>query len=272
MKDRDDFSKETRDRLAMRVGVRCSNPSCRKLTTGPRTESPLIVNIGVAAHITAASLGGPRYDVQLSSEQRRADLNGIWLCQNCAKLIDNDPKRYTAEVLLKWKAAAEKSALAELECGTAVQRMDSSAEIDFYWAHPRITRDGQRHDYCLEVLLTNRGMEPLHPYHIDVTMPALVVSNPEAQPCYVQANSTPDTAFFRVSSSKEQLVYPGDPPKVVVSIPYYVDDHIFWGIYKGCWNRQSFKELCNQSVKVTLYEYGFPPITLERRFGDFQIF
>jgi len=68
--NRDDFSVLTRDRLAKRVGVRCSNPSCRKLTTGPRTESTHIINIGVAAHITAAASGGPRFDSSLSSERR----------------------------------------------------------------------------------------------------------------------------------------------------------------------------------------------------------
>jgi hypothetical protein len=51
---------------------------------------PLI--LGVAAHITAASPDGPRYDQNLSSEQRKSPDNGIWLCQNCAKLVDNDGK------------------------------------------------------------------------------------------------------------------------------------------------------------------------------------
>jgi hypothetical protein len=33
--------------------------------------------------------------------------NGIWLCQNCAKLIDNDERRYTVAALRQWKAVAE---------------------------------------------------------------------------------------------------------------------------------------------------------------------
>jgi hypothetical protein len=32
------------------------------------------------------------------------------LCQNCAKLIDNDPARFTVEMLRPWKAAAETEA------------------------------------------------------------------------------------------------------------------------------------------------------------------
>src|SRR4051812_35713863 len=100
---RDDFSKYMLDILAKRVGVRCSNPACRKLTTGPRTDSTRIVNIGVGAHITAASPGGPRFDPMLSNEERQSAENGIWLCQNCAKLVDNDPTRYPVDILRQWK-------------------------------------------------------------------------------------------------------------------------------------------------------------------------
>jgi hypothetical protein len=69
------------------------------------------LNLGVAAHITAASAGGPRYDATLSSEQRSAASNGIWLCQNCAKLIDNDGARFTTELLRAWVLAAHDRAL-----------------------------------------------------------------------------------------------------------------------------------------------------------------
>jgi len=254
----------------MRVGVRCSNLFCRKLTTGPRTESPYIINIGVGAHITAASPGGPRYDLSLSSQQRESAENGIWLCQSCAKLIDNDPERYPAGVLREWKAKAEASALAELEGKAALQPTDLSAEIDISYAKKRIT--GKRHDYCLQVTLTNRGTEPLGAYHIDLMMPALVVSSPEAQPSYVQENSTRDVAFFRVSSrNAEQQIYPGDT-RLVMSISYYMDNSIYEGNLWGLLNRRGGRDLFKEPVKATLYHYGFRPLTLERCFGDFQIF
>src|SRR5262245_10988469 len=96
----DDFTEPTKDELAKRVAGRCSRPQCRAQTSGPRTNPDKSVNIGVAAHITAASKGGPRYDKRLSSEERKAAANGIWLCQNCAKLIDNDPDCYTVDLLL----------------------------------------------------------------------------------------------------------------------------------------------------------------------------
>ena len=36
--------------------------------------------------------------------------NGIWLCQNCAKLIDSDVVLYTTATLTRWKAEAEREA------------------------------------------------------------------------------------------------------------------------------------------------------------------
>ena len=87
---RDDFSQIVKDTLAKRVSYKCSNPSCRKQTSGPQQNNSGTINIGVASHITAAAPAGMRYDSQLDSEQRKSIDHGIWLCQNCAKLIDSD--------------------------------------------------------------------------------------------------------------------------------------------------------------------------------------
>jgi hypothetical protein len=112
---RDDFTNATKELLAARVGFRCSNPGCRQATRGPQADPAGTVNIGVAAHITAASPDGPRYDPSLTPEQRRATDNGIWLCQNDGKLVDNDAVRYTVDCLRSWKVAAEQAAARELE-------------------------------------------------------------------------------------------------------------------------------------------------------------
>ena len=112
---RDEFSPTIKDLLSKRVGNRCSNPNCRQLTSGPQVDLNKALNVGVAAHITAASPDGPRYDSTMSPEQRKSANNGIWLCQKCAKLVDNDPSRYTVELLNEWKANAENEALDEIE-------------------------------------------------------------------------------------------------------------------------------------------------------------
>lgn len=112
---RDEFSAATKELLARRVGFRCSNSGCRQLTVGPQADLSAAVNVGVAAHITAAAPDGPRYDATLTSEERSAPENGIWLCQTDAKLVDNDQARYTVEALRGWKEQAEAAAQRELE-------------------------------------------------------------------------------------------------------------------------------------------------------------
>lgn len=112
---RDDFSQRTKNVLFNRAGGKCSNPDCRQETSGPHSNDEKAINIGVAAHITAASRGGYRYDPTLSKEQRMSASNGIWLCQVCAKLIDSDEERYTVDLIRRWKSDAESQALSKVE-------------------------------------------------------------------------------------------------------------------------------------------------------------
>jgi hypothetical protein len=112
---RDDFDQKTKDILFKRVGGRCSNPTCRQETSAPHSNEKKAINIGVAAHITAASVGGPRYDPELSQEERMLPSNGIWLCQVCAKLIDSDEERYPVDLIRRWKRDAEGEALSRVE-------------------------------------------------------------------------------------------------------------------------------------------------------------
>ena len=90
-KGRDDFTPATKRALADRVAWRCSCPGCGQLTVGPSHENEEKTTIvGEAAHITAASKGGPRYDPHLTSEDRKSISNGIWMCRHHARLIDSD--------------------------------------------------------------------------------------------------------------------------------------------------------------------------------------
>ncbi len=221
---RDNFAKKTIDTLANRVGVRCSNPGCRKLTTGPREDCEYIVNIGVGAHITGASRGGPRYDESLTDEQRSSSENGIWLCQNCAKLVDNDTDRYTVELLRDWKETAEALALAEVE-GRAAAAIDNSADLELYPRNENISPN--RHDYLLEVKVTNCGTDAMGDFHVDLQMPSRVVVSAAKHAAYEPRRSSAQVALFRATS--EQLgapIYPGDTV-VVLSIPYYMDNDIY---------------------------------------------
>ena len=98
----------------------CSNPRCQKRTSGPREDPNKALVIGVAAHITAASADGPRFDSSLTPTERGAITNGIWLCQNCAAMIDRDVARYTVVLLKNWKQQAEEVAREALESNLTV--------------------------------------------------------------------------------------------------------------------------------------------------------
>jgi hypothetical protein len=102
-----DFTLKTKRLLASRVGYVCSNPDCRAPTSGPCLEANKTVNAGDAAHITAASQNGPRFDPSLSAEQRRGYENGIWLCVLHARIVDQEDSRHSVELLRRWKSQAE---------------------------------------------------------------------------------------------------------------------------------------------------------------------
>lgn len=147
---RDEFSSATTKILAARVGHHCSNPKCKQPTSGPRLDSGASMSIGVGAHITAASPGGPRFDSSLTTEQRRSVDNGIWLCQNCAKLIDNDERCFPTDLLHTWKRCAEDGALADLEAAVETSRprfvvlqRTLKAHTNYVW-DVAVTPDGRR--------------------------------------------------------------------------------------------------------------------------------
>ena len=102
-----DFSEETKKTLAKRAGQVCSNPDCRRPTSGPHSDEKKAVNLGEAAHIRAARKGQARYDPNMTDEERRDISNGIWLCSTCARKIDRDEEKYTVELLNKWKKEHE---------------------------------------------------------------------------------------------------------------------------------------------------------------------
>lgn len=147
--DRDDFSAATIALAGRRAGYRCSRPDCRAATSGPAMAVDRAVNVGVAAHITAAARGGPRYDANLTSAERRDITNAIWLCETCGKLVDSDTGRYSREELREWKAAGEAAAERELGraagpgSGIAVLERRLTGHSNYIW-DVVVTPDGRR--------------------------------------------------------------------------------------------------------------------------------
>ncbi len=132
---RDDFTKETQRIIAARAGYRCSNPTCGRLTAKAHPENPSqAMSVGVAAHIEAASPGGPRYNHTQVPEERKAPENGIWLCQSCSRQIDVAQTAFSVETLRTWRsyaeqwAAREASASADMMTGL-IKKIDTAHQL-----------------------------------------------------------------------------------------------------------------------------------------------
>jgi len=138
---RDDLSQRTKTILAARAGHRCSNSSCRLPTIGPASDNTGYVILGEAAHITAASEGGPRYDPNLTPDQRKHADNGIWCCPRCAAVIDKDEDGYLVETIRKWKTEAEAAAKTRLEqSGLPVSLLKGLEALDDYFTVPEVAK------------------------------------------------------------------------------------------------------------------------------------
>jgi hypothetical protein len=102
-KRKDDFSPTTKRKIAERACYICSKPDCRKMTIGPHSDPKKSKNLGMAAHIKAASPEGPRYDKDQPPEERRGIMNAIWLCQKHGREVDADDSKHTVKLLCDWK-------------------------------------------------------------------------------------------------------------------------------------------------------------------------
>jgi hypothetical protein len=89
------------------VAYMCSNPLCRRLTIRPQSGSFSAVRQGKAAHISGAAPRSARSKSTMSDEECRSFENGIWLCDICARLVDDNRAEYPEATLRKWKTGAE---------------------------------------------------------------------------------------------------------------------------------------------------------------------
>lgn len=102
-KNRDEFSPATKRAIERQARGHCSNPTCRRLTHAATSDGAGEINIGQASHICAAAPGGPRYDPQMTSDERAAADNGIWLCDVHGRAVDAKDSKFTVDELRGWK-------------------------------------------------------------------------------------------------------------------------------------------------------------------------
>lgn len=103
---RDNFTPYTKEILGQSVGYHCVRPGCGLPTTAFNPSTGNMSRLGFAAHDSAASPGGPRFNEELTSEQRKALENGAHLCPTCARLVDIAPEHFPPGTLVFWQQKA----------------------------------------------------------------------------------------------------------------------------------------------------------------------
>ncbi len=88
---------------------RCAYPGCKTaIVQASGTQT------GKICHISAKSQGGPRYDPKQGEEQRNGFENLILLCSVHHDIVDQEPNKYTADLLRDFKEMHERNGNVEL--------------------------------------------------------------------------------------------------------------------------------------------------------------
>ena len=96
-----DYLESDIKRLFAFSGNKCSKPGCSR----PVIAEDGITVVGKICHIEAASEKGPRYNEDMSDDDRRSYDNLILLCDEHHSIIDNkrNELKFTKETILDWK-------------------------------------------------------------------------------------------------------------------------------------------------------------------------
>ena len=113
--DPNEFRKSIKDLLAKRAGYICSK--CKRHTSGGNSNPQKATIIGEAAHIEGARVSNRRHNPNMTTEQRRDISNGIWLCGDCHKEVDDNPRKFTVSLLHKMKEDHEETVLNSYSVG-----------------------------------------------------------------------------------------------------------------------------------------------------------
>ena len=221
---RDEFSPAVKEIMAKRAGQRCSNPECRNVTSGPHNDYQKAINLGVAAHITAAAPGGPRYNPNLSPEERAAITNGIWLCQNCAKLVDSDTARYPEELMIIWKRRHEEWVKAQM-AGTGRSDVSTRAPglLNVSTIHQHSPANGR--SCILDFRVSNQGASDLMINAVEFQVLESLQKAPLGTATYSALYDLDISELIEYSSRAEcqvaQILKPGEADRfgIVLSAP-----------------------------------------------------
>jgi len=251
---RDNFPRQTRDILAKRAGQLCSNPDCRITTSGPHDDAHKTIDLGVAAHISAASPGGPRYNRHMSSEERSSISNGIWLCQNCAKLVDSDTTRFPEQLLIIWKRVHEEFVKGQMgatyKANTSVL---SPGRLNVSAVYPHWPDDGR--SCILDIRVSNQGASDLMINAVELQVIESIQKAPLGQAKYSALYDLDISKLAEYMSRTEcrvsQILKPGEADRfgIVLSAPTL---QIFAGWRLATLFKTNFGDIHGPEIEVWL--------------------
>jgi len=125
------YKPSTVRRLDTLSGNQCAAPNCDRPLIARDNESIT----SKICHIEAASKNGPRYNPNMTDDERRHFNNLVLLCDECHTIIDNkeNEKLYPIELLKEWKSSHESIMLNVLSTDFSLLSMavDSIANATF---------------------------------------------------------------------------------------------------------------------------------------------
>jgi hypothetical protein len=128
--------------------------------------------------------------------------------------------------------------------------------------YKKLKIQSERHDYQLEVKLTNKGNKAFTEWNVDVRIPTRLVESPYSFALLVRERSDERQTLLRATQHTHRTaIYPGDT-KLVMTIDYRVDSAIF----------HDLRGLFDERVTAVAYVHGEIAATAEKVVRDLQIF
>lgn len=123
------YKRSTIRRLDTLSGNECSSPDCDKPLIA-RDDKSIISKI---CHIEAASSDGPRYNPNMTDDERRDFSNLILLCDECHTIIDNKENEndYPVSLLQDWKDTHQSKIIQKLQSKQSLLKMAIDAIADY---------------------------------------------------------------------------------------------------------------------------------------------
>jgi hypothetical protein len=266
---RDEFPPLVKEIVAKRANQSCSNPDCHKVTSGPHSEDLKAVNLGVAAHITSAAEGGPRYNPSLTPQERSSISNAIWLCQNCAKLVDNDTTKFPEQLLVIWKRRHEEFINEQIISGIkkeATTRAPGILNISAIHQH----ESSDELSCVLDIRVSNQGSSDLLINSVELKVIESIYKMPLGQAQFSAMYDLDIGKLRECSSSQEcqvaQILKPGEADRfgMVLSAPTL---HYFAGWRLATYFKTNFGVTQGPEIEVWL-----PKPKVSRSFGEVTSF